>query len=183
MQTEYVDLHVQVEEMYRSHDRIVMPLYPWVLVRPLDRAGVTDSGLVVMPERQNKPNLESVVLAVWKPFWENVEKENTRTGEVLKVRVWNASDLAPGDHIVHPHHVGLPDSYLNEKNYRYIKEEEVVCKINYKPKEWIKDEVVTKILSHMDSWDGDMEGAVNELMEKFDIVPKYGYYSLTTSGK
>ncbi len=182
MQTEHIDLTMQVEEMYRSHDRIVQPLYPWLLVRPLERSTVTASGLVVMPEKQNKPNLESVVLQVWKPFWENVEKENTKTGEILKVRVWNESDLKPGDHIVHPHYVGLPDSYLNEKDYRYLKEEDVTSKLEYRIKGWLQKELYHLV----DTFDFETDGTknfVDQVFERFDIVPKYGYHSLTTSGK
>ena len=177
MRNMHVDLTETVEEMYRSTDRIIMPLYPWVLVRPLPRAGVTASGLVVMPQVQNKPNLESVVLATWKPFWEKVEKVK-ENGDILEVKVWNESDLKPGDHIVHPHHVGLPDSYLDEKDYRMIREEDVMCVLNYHEKDWLRD-----MLYHTaDSFDTDTM-FVDELLIHYDIVPKHGYGSLTTSGK
>jgi len=170
-----------VEQMYRETDRIIEPLYPWVLVRPLPRSTVTQSKLIIMPEVQNKPNLESVVLVTWKPFFENVEKEK-QNGQVLKVRVWNESDLKPGDHIVHPHHVGLPDSFLDEKTYRLIREEDATCILHYHENEWLKDQLRDALKAGWDvevGWDQLME----RIFENFDIVPKHGYQSLTTSGK
>jgi|SRR5882724_356654 len=169
-----------VEQMYRETDRIIEPLYPWVLVRPLPRSAVTASKLIVMPDVQNKPNLESIVLVTWKPFWENVEKENTKTGDVLKVRVWNESDLKPGDHIIHPHHVGLPDSFLDEKTYRLIREEDASSKLHYHDENWLRDEI-THYLDGTYARPGS-ESIADDLLKLFDIVPKHGYQSLTTSG-
>jgi len=178
------DLAEEVGKMYRETDRILEPLYPWVLVRPLPRSNTTKSGLIYMPEKQNKPNLESVVLATWKPFWEHVGKENTTTGEVLAVKVWNESDVKPGDHVIHPHHVGMPDAYLEEHSYRLVREEDICSTLKYHHKDWLAQQVADSIINAgMGMAMGKVPKIVEEIMQNFDIVPKHGYQPLTTSGK
>ena len=175
--TEVADV---VTKMYHSYDRILEPLYPWLLVRPLPKSKLSDGGIILV-EKQNKPNHEAVVLATWKPFWENVEKENTETGEVLKVRVWNESDLKPGDHIVHPHHVGLPDAVLPDNQYRMIREEDVFCTLHYRDSGWLRKELREQLKQ---GWDGkdSWDALMVDIFEKFDIVPKHGYQPMTLSG-
>lgn len=177
------DVAEMVSRMYQETDRVLLPLYPWLLVRPLSRATTTQSGRLYLPEKQNKVQLESVVLAVWKPFWENVEKEK-ENGEVLKVRVWNESDLKPGDHIIHPHYIGLPDSYLDETDYRLLKEDDVIATLNYHKKDWISSELKRIVQTHFRlELEPDRDEIVRSVLENFDVVPKNGLHSLTLSGK
>jgi len=177
---EHVDLTAQVIKMYQETDEVRIPRYPWLLIRTLDKTTATRSGLIHLPEKQNKTNHEGVVLATWQPFktkWWDVEEQKW-------FEVANESSLKPGDHIIFPHYVGLPDSKLNDQDYRYIREEDVAVIVNYHPKGWILNEfadalsVVEGGLSK-----SRLVASAEELLEKFDIVPKYGYSSKTTSGE
>lgn len=173
---DFVDLSKQVEEHYRNTDRILETLYPWVLVRPLDRA--QEKNGIILPGKQNKTTLESVVLATWKPFWEKVyERESGKSYDVL-----NETDVKPGDHVIHPHHVGLPDAYLNDQNYRLVREEDLQGVLHYHSKDWLYTQLLSELIDEGGTTNDAKQVAVR-LLEKFDIVPKYGYHSKTTSGK
>jgi co-chaperonin GroES (HSP10) len=170
-----------VERMYADTERWLQPLKPFILVRTLPRSTVTAGG-VLMPEKQNKPNIEAVVLAVYKPYWEKVDKVS-EDGKRFDISVFNECDIKVGDHIVMPHHVGLPDSFLDEREYRLIKEDDAVAVLHYREKGWLKEQLM-QLVSQLEAGLGDSRyGLIAEMIqEKFDLVPKV-IYSRTTSGR
>src|ERR1035437_9923120 len=121
-----------VQRVYAETERIIQPLKPFILVRTLPRSTVTAGG-ILMPEKQNKPNIEAVVLAVYEPYWEIVDKVS-EDGKHSDISVYNECDIKVGDHIIMPHFVGLPDSFLDEREYRLIKEDDATAVLHYREK-------------------------------------------------
>lgn len=171
-----------VERAYASTERHIQPLKPFLLVRTLPRS-TSMGGVIVLPEKQNKPNLEGVVLAVFKPYWEKVEETCKEDGKHYDISVYNECDVKVGDHIVFPHFVGLPDSFLDDQEYRLIKEDDAIAVLHYREKDATLKEVVSILLEHSrDKITHRYNSMAKALMEKFDLVPK-GLTSQTTSGK
>jgi co-chaperonin GroES (HSP10) len=135
-----------VQQAYIDSERIIEPMAPFILIRVLPRATVSSGG-ILLPEKQNKPNAEAVVLAVYKPYWEKVDKID-EGGKRFDISVWNECDVHVGDHIIFPHHCGLPDSFLDEKEYRLIREDDAVARLHYRPKGWLKKQIEHIWLSH-----------------------------------
>jgi len=171
-----------VMRMYEDTERYLQPMKPFLLVRTLPRS-VVSSGGILLPEKQNKPNVESVVLAVYEPYWEKVDKIS-EDGKHFDISVYNECDVKVGDHIIHPHYVGLPDSFLDEREYRLIKEDDAVCILHYRGKDELRKAVIDCMLETLKQPIDNrtvLNGYVEALMEKFDVVPKI-MHSKTTSG-
>lgn len=118
-----------VLEIYQAEtSQIITPRYPWVLVRVLPKEGEM-VGKIILPETQNKVLYEGIVLAVWKQFWIHKEKkeykDEARTQELgyADTNVLKRSQYRVGDRILFPHFEGQPVRHLDEKNYRFVREE------------------------------------------------------------
>jgi co-chaperonin GroES (HSP10) len=115
------------------------PTWPWVLVRVCPkqtRVGsiYTPGDIFVGDQRQNKPLWEGIVLATWKPHWSRFR----RYSEPDQVKEhWRESDFEVGDRVLFPHFAGLPVDYMDDKNFRLVREWTwdtnggVMCKIDY----------------------------------------------------
>lgn len=172
-------LTAYVEQVYAATERIYEPMPPFLLVRTLPRSTITAGG-IILPEKQNKPNIEAIVVAVYKPFWEKAFDANDRD-----VSVWNECDLKVGDHIVMPHHVGLPDNFLDEREYRFIREDDAICRIDYYDKGEVRKmvrKVMVEALTDAEPGEKITDSVCRALFEQFDVMPKV-IYSRTTSGK
>jgi co-chaperonin GroES (HSP10) len=168
-----------VQKVYADTERYIQPLKPFILVRTLPRSTITAGG-ILMPEKQNKPNIESVVLAVYEPYWENVYEQVSDKD----ISVYNECDIKVGDHIVMPHFVGMPDTFLDEREYRLIKEDDAIAVLHYREKGEFRKMVRDIMVEAYSLSSGAMPADVmlGALFDKFDIVPKT-VYSRTTSGK
>jgi co-chaperonin GroES (HSP10) len=174
-----------VQKMYLATERFLQPLKPFILVRVLPRATVSAGG-IHLPEKQNKPNIEAVVLAVYEPYWEKVQTSTRDDGKVEDTSVYNECDIKVGDHIIMPHFVGLPDSFLDDREYRLVKEDDAVAVLHYRRKGALQETIRQLLLNTMECRDGSETTMLNAfaeaLLDHFDIVPKV-MYSVTTSGK
>ena len=171
-----------VERLYAETERYIQPLKPFILVRTLPRSTVTAGG-ILMPEKQNKPNIEAVVLAVYKPYWEKVDKVS-EDGKHSDISVYNECDIKVGDHIIMPHFVGLPDSFLDEREYRLIKEDDATAVLHYREKGELRQIVKDGMLQALSTSDGNnsiLDDYLDALFVHFDVVPKE-IQSRTTSG-
>ena len=175
-----------VERMYAETERYLQPLKPFIFVRTLPRSTVTAGG-VLMPEKQNKPNIEAVVLAVYEPYVEKVFERAfiENVGWVDRdISVFNECDIKVGDHIIMPHFVGLPDSFLDEREYRLIKEDDATAVLHYREKGELRQIVKDGMLQALSTSDGNnsiLDDYLDALFVHFDVVPKE-IQSRTTSG-
>jgi len=135
------------QKIYESGERRIEPTWPWVLIRAVpkeqQRAGIW------IPEgsgsnAQNKPLLEGIVLATWKPHFSKWRKP----GEPYKDNlVWRESEFEVGDRVLYPSFAGLPVSFLDEHHYRLIREwtfDElggVLCKVHFDGDVQLKEEL------------------------------------------
>lgn len=177
-QTKEKQLKDLVLELYRDYDRVIEPLYPWIFVRVLPKE--QQIGSIVLPDTQNKTQYEGIVLATYKTFWQVVTKDSK---EAQKAGMWRnnnpldniadvciRSSVVVGDHIVFPHHVGLPDPVFDEKKYRLIKEEDIhaVLKYGYPTPQF-------ELADRFIKWGGPVGDAMNmasEFARDYDFVPK-----------
>jgi co-chaperonin GroES (HSP10) len=153
-----------VQMAYLESERDIQPMAPFILIRTLPRATISSGG-IILPEKQNKPNSEAVVLRVYEPYWEKVESRTREDGKTEDISVWNECDVHVGDHIIFPHHCGLPDSFLDEREYRLIREDDAIATLHYRPKGWLRTQIQHILNAHL----LDEAGA---LMRYFDITPK-----------
>lgn len=168
-----------VQKVYAATERWIEPMPPFILIRTLPRSTISAGG-ILMPEKQNKPNIEAVVLAVYKPYWEKVESRTRDDGRTEDISVWNECDIRVGDHVILPHHCGLPDSFLDEKEYRLIREDDAIATLHYREKGELRNEIIqTAITAEIGA--APFTKIVDTLLEHYDIIPKV-IYSRTLSG-
>ena len=170
-----------VERVYKATEREIQPMPPFIFIRTLPRSTISSGG-IYMPDKQNKPNIEAVVLKVYEPYWEVVESRTREDGKTEDISVWNECDVEVGDHIILPHHVGLPDSFLDAKEYRLIREDDAIARLHYWEKGTLREMVLETVrgsimkprsLGHSTDSAGTMFGqAVDAILENFDIIPK-----------
>jgi len=109
------------QEIYQRGERRIYPTWPWVLIRAVPKE--QQYGSLMLPDvegpgKQHKPLLEGIVLATWKPHWSRFRKPGVPTDE----QIFRESDFKPGDRVLYPHFAGLPVNFLDDKNYRLIRE-------------------------------------------------------------
>lgn len=104
------------QELYEEI-RYVRPMYPWVLVRVLDREQKIGSIHIPQGTKQNKPVLEGIVLATWATNIKCI-----RAPEPHGAFVEITSELEPGQHVLFPHWAGVPVVGFAEDKYRLVKE-------------------------------------------------------------
>lgn len=172
-----------VEKVYIATERWIQPTKPFILIRTLPRATVSAGG-ILLPQKQNKPNIEAVVLAVYEPFWEYAKSKRRGDGHVEDISVLHECDIKVGDHIILPHHVGLPDSFLDEREYRLIKEDDAVAVLHYREKGELRRMVREDILEAIEQSSSAklVEIALDAVFANYDVVPKV-MGCKTTSGK
>src|ERR1700733_6746469 len=159
-----------VQQAYIDRERDIQPMPPFILIRTLPRATVSSGG-ILLPEKQNKPNAEAVVLAVYKPYWEKVDKID-EGGKRFDISVWNECDVHVGDHIIFPHHCGLPDSFLDEKEYRLIREDDAVATLHYNRKNHLRD-MLYALADEFDDMAGSTEHELmDKVLEHYYVIPK-----------
>lgn len=154
-------------EMYESGPLDIAPLYPWVLVRILPKENKSDSGLLYLPERQNKILYEGIVLRTWKPHWRLYRRKDK------EFERWETSQVAQGDLILFPHWLGTPVPWLNVHTHRLVKEvteHDGTGGIQLKAKygNWLPEHI------------RNMNG--NDILDKYFVIPKEGLTPKTQSG-
>lgn len=92
--------------------RRYQPLFPWVLVRTIDKE--QQVGHIVLTDKQQRACYEGIVLATWG----EADRYNKRGKLVHYV-----SQLQPGDRILFHYAEGYPAVDLDEKYYRFVREE------------------------------------------------------------
>ena len=131
------------QELYQVSEKLIEPVYPWVLVRIMPKEQKV--GTLYLPEKSNKIFYEGIVLTTWKPFWryysgdlkfdeENPAQMSTealqsgavaeRQTRVVNKRVWMQSSVQVGDRVFFMHFEGQPYPYLDELRYRMVHEVE-----------------------------------------------------------
>lgn len=132
-------LHKLSQKIYDTGFRRIQTTWPWVLVRVCPKESkigslYTPGDIFGADMRQHKPLLEGIVLATWKPHWSRFRKPSE---ESTIRQVWRESEFEIGDRVLFPHFAGLPVDYLDDKNYRLVREWTfdpnggVMCKIDY----------------------------------------------------
>lgn len=121
------------QEIYCRGGRMMIPKYPWVLVRLLPKE--QQSSLIYLPESQNKVVYEGIVLAVWRPFKKvySATQKSTLYPEYKLEGELKQSQYKPGDRVCFGHFEGFPVPYLNfthpsgstkaDNLYRVVREE------------------------------------------------------------
>lgn len=162
-----------VERAYAENNIVVKPFYPNVLVRVLPRAQRSGSGLLHLPDKQNKVLIEGVVLATFKPFYQVFKTE--RVGEketVTRVLVEPQSRI--GDHVMFKHWLGAPlEKWVDGYEYRLVSENEFESRLDYEKHEALTN-WVTDVLH-------DQTEPVKALLSMAYVIPK-DKGPLTTSG-
>ncbi len=106
-----------VLDEYAQSDKRIIPVFPWVLVRTLKREHQV--GLVITPERQNKPMIEGIVVEVWREpparFY-NVNSSRWEKPELYE------SELHIGDHVLFQYSAGMPAWGYDPGEWRLVKE-------------------------------------------------------------
>ena len=179
-----------VAKVYKDTERDIQPMPPFILIRTLPRS-IISAGGIYMPDKHNKPNIEAVVLKVYEPYWETVELTVREDGKTEDISVWNECDIKVGDHIILPHYVGLPDTFLDAKEYRLIREDDAIARLHYREKGELRQMVLEiavqgiikpRSLGHSTEGTATMfASAVDAIMENFDVIPKV-IHSRTLSG-
>lgn len=166
-----------VTEAYRECGITVEPLHPYVVVKVLPRAGQTASGLLYLPQKQNKILIEGVVLATYKSFWRTYQKETVRDPKHIGGRTMEEItnvEITPsvlvGDHVIWQHYEGAPVTPLTD-DYRLVREDVLQGRLDYQNAEEFM-EWMAKVLS---------EGGRAGLLAKAYVIRK-DMPSLTTSG-
>jgi co-chaperonin GroES (HSP10) len=191
-------------DAYRGSGRTFRPLFPWVFVRVLPKELEYKSGLLVLPEKQNKTDHEGVVLATWEPITAEAIKTKSdsewlidRYRSLQYRNVAKVSVLRAGDHVMFPHWAGMPIPGFDDASYRVVKEEG-----------WKKDEdggiyavvgrdeaedpyagISEVIQQYCNAVDGslgmyapDIESIMQEIEKNF-LVMRRGQSSVTISGR
>lgn len=109
-------------ELYKKHDFVVVPRYPWVVVRVLPREQVV-GGIILSENKQNKPVLEGIVLRTWEPWTKKVNDSSfPELGGTKEIAIPMKSNFVIGDHIIFQHWTGLPLPGVHENIYRMVPE-------------------------------------------------------------
>lgn len=100
------------QEIYTRGGKLITPMYPWVLVRVLPKE--QQIGSIIMVEKQERTLYEGIVLSTWP----ECDRANSKGKIVHKKSIFEI-----GDRITFPHFEGMPAGDLDEKFYRFVREE------------------------------------------------------------
>lgn len=180
------ELYELAQRMYKSFNRRIKPIYPWVLVRVLPKE--QQLGRIWVPESQNKVIYEGIVLETWEPFLKSVQMREEDCPSRREYYIEVKSELYPSDHVLFPHFEGMPVPYLNgeEKDaYRLVRETnnkdekcEIYGKLEYQ--EPIEDQLI-EALKPLFNFNQSIDTFIKGLLKDFYVVRKTAE-PRTTSG-
>ncbi len=108
------------QEIYADSDKIIEPLYPWILVRIMPKEQYI--GGILLPEKTNRIFYEGIVLATWVPFWKHYQGKVLDQENIVERQILMESKVQRGDRVIFMHFEGQPYPYLDEIRYRMIHE-------------------------------------------------------------
>lgn len=108
------------EKIYRTGERHILPIPPWVIVRILPKEQRTAGGIWLAEDNQNKPLYEGIVLETWRPY--DTEYTYVEGGKKKTRMVHMECDVKVGQRIAFPHYEGQPVRYLDDKYYRMVRQ-------------------------------------------------------------
>lgn len=111
------------QELYKEANRSFRPLYPWVLVRVLEKENVTKSGIILPAIDQSKVINEGIVIATWRPFTKEIGKLDANGNKFTRT-IEKRSSMVIGEHVIYPHWAGMPIHGFSDKLYRVVREED-----------------------------------------------------------
>jgi co-chaperonin GroES (HSP10) len=167
LQQQLADLCIQV---YLKGGERLIPLPPFILVRVLPKDMVSEGGIVLPNERQNKPVHEGIVLETWRPYDEEVvltDKFRDKAGVEHVVErigvIHRKCSVSQGDRVAYPYYEGIPHKYLGD-DYMLIRQSADQVKYPY-----------CQVIGTLDNkGDRKIGNKIRDLMRQ--------YYSITTSG-
>jgi co-chaperonin GroES (HSP10) len=116
LQQQLVNLCVDI---YLSGAERFTPIHPFVLVRVLPKDMVSEGGIVLPNERQNKPVHEGIVLETYRPYTEEVVLKDiihkgTAGERVIEYigTIRRECPLKVGDRVAYPYYEGIPHRFL-----------------------------------------------------------------------
>lgn len=172
----------------------VAPKKHTYLIRVLPKEQVTQSGIILADmgnkDHQNKPVYEALVLATYSPYIRTLEaymvKSKDLSGSEL-IEELIVPEFGVGDHILFPHYEGTPIPHLDlgKGDYRIIREEVIVCKLEYESRK-VEEQLREGVLH----WLGDAPycdkynagNLAKWILERFNVVSK-GVMAKTLSGE
>jgi len=156
-----------VTTLYQEERAVVIPLHPWILIRVLPKETETSAG-IVLPDKQNKPVWEGIVLATYRQRYGQADGGET---------VLLCPQVEVGDHVLFPHYEGMPAPPLDEKKYRLIKEETIHAVLEYGMMVSVSGRLYDLVCrAHLIP-----SQTVESILNQFDVVPK-DVHALTQSG-
>jgi co-chaperonin GroES (HSP10) len=167
LQQQLADLCINI---YLSGGERFIPLQPFILVRVLPKDMVSEGGIVLPNERQNKPVHEGIVLETYRPYEEEVvltekwtDKRGNECSEEYIGILHRECPLQVGQRIAYPHYEGVPHKYLGD-DYVLVRQSADQIKFPY-----------CQVLGTLDN-EGDrkISNKIRDLLRQ--------YYSVTTSG-
>jgi co-chaperonin GroES (HSP10) len=163
LQQQLADLCISI---YLSGGERLVPLPPFVLVRVLPKDMVSEGGIVLPNERQNKPVHEGIVLETWREYDEELvltKKYSDGTKEEYIGVIHRVCSIKQGDRVAYPYYEGIPHKFLGA-DYMLIRQSADQIKYPY-----------CQVIGTIDN-KGDRKVA-NKLR---DLLRQY--YSVTLSG-
>jgi hypothetical protein len=115
-------LATTAQAIYNAGEVRIKPTWPWVLIRLVPKE--QQYGSLYLPDnagsaKQHKPLWEGIVLETWAPHWSLMRLPQVESKDQ---EIWRESDFKRGDRVLFPHFAGLPVKFLDENNYRLIRE-------------------------------------------------------------
>ena len=106
------------QELYEANTMFT-PLYPWVFVLVCQKAHQV--GGIYVPEKQNKPMHEGIVLATWrdKVFERRVATSDGKHATRFETK---RSEMMLGDHVAFHHSAGQPAWGYDPARFRAVRE-------------------------------------------------------------
>jgi co-chaperonin GroES (HSP10) len=153
-------------DIYMSGGQRFIPMPPFVLVRVLPKDLISDGGIILPNQQQNKPVHEGIVLETYRPYEEQVVLRDRWADGSYDEHVDTIIRTCPlkqGQRVAYPHYEGVPHKYLGE-DYMLIRHSADQIKFPY-----------CQVLGIIE-YDGDrnLAAQIKKIMRKF--------HSVTTSG-
>lgn len=186
------ELQALAQKAFESHSWNFFPTFPNILIRVFDFEEAT-TGRIIKPQTAQAPNHRAIVVRVWAPKQVTNKFGVERTIE---------SEFTEGDLVTVPYYTGVPTGVedLDDAGYRVTKEnierkadgnyirigaDQSLQHIFYKCGLFNKREAVKDIITtvyhnveylpdegHEDNSEGDIRITIDEILSKYDIVPK-----------
>lgn len=166
-------LKAQAQKVYENFEYQIRPKFPLVLVWVIPKA--QRIGEIYVPDMQNKPVYEGLVLRTYNPFWKTIGKRWVNT-EWEEQNIWVQPKVEVGDHVLFQHFVGIPipryDGGTGE--LRMVNEDEIVGVIEYQ-KESVEKKLERLISSGLEYGMGmddskTPEQIVKDILERCEVI-------------